>query len=456
MKKDRKILIISYHFHPDTAVGAIRPAKFAKYLSKFGWQPYVLTIKEKYISSKEYERLREADNAPVFRTTVWPTVLEWVVRLRKGLSRVVRKNAHKKKGQTILQNSGNQIIETANVFAGTTKRYLNSIFELPDKQIGWLIPAVWKAYRLIRREHIKFVLTSSPPRTTAVIGLFLSWMSDIKLITDLRDPWYLQSKKPKVNRSLLSDIVETWLEKKIMKRSERVITTTEHYRSFLGQHYSSLPKEKFHTIWNGYDEEDFADMGFVKPNNKFTISYLGTFYFGRNPEGFLKSLAELIRENMILESEVRVNFVGDVRYAEGKSVEDMVKSLNLNNCVTIQDSVSYKESLMTMKQSHVLLLFAPDQYYCIPAKAFEYVGAKKRILCFSKEGATSDFLRKTGAGIVVEPEDIQQIKASIQSVYSEYKGGQEIQYKIDTSIFERKLLSQSLSELIKECSLNND
>jgi hypothetical protein len=159
---------------------------------------------------------------------------------------------------------------------------------------------------------------------------------------------------------------------------------------------------------------------------------------------------------VIPESEVRVKLVGDVRYAEGKSVEDMVHSLNLNNCVTVQDTVSYKESLMTMKQSHVLLLFAPDQYYSIPAKAFEYLGAKKRILCFSKEGATSDFLRKTGAGVVVDPDNIQQITTSIQSLYSEYKGGQEIQYKVDTSIFERKLLSQCLSELIKECSLHTN
>ena len=41
----KRVLLISYHFPPDTAVGALRCAAFAKYLPSLGWQPYVLTVR---------------------------------------------------------------------------------------------------------------------------------------------------------------------------------------------------------------------------------------------------------------------------------------------------------------------------------------------------------------------------------------------------------------------------
>jgi hypothetical protein len=35
----KSILIIAYHFPPEAAVGATRPANFAKFLPEHGWQP---------------------------------------------------------------------------------------------------------------------------------------------------------------------------------------------------------------------------------------------------------------------------------------------------------------------------------------------------------------------------------------------------------------------------------
>jgi hypothetical protein len=42
----RKILIVSYHFPPDAS--GMRPAKFAKYLPQFGWEPIISTVEERY------------------------------------------------------------------------------------------------------------------------------------------------------------------------------------------------------------------------------------------------------------------------------------------------------------------------------------------------------------------------------------------------------------------------
>ena len=44
----KKILILSYYFPPYGGGGVIRIHNFVKYLTKFGFLPIVLTLKEKY------------------------------------------------------------------------------------------------------------------------------------------------------------------------------------------------------------------------------------------------------------------------------------------------------------------------------------------------------------------------------------------------------------------------
>ncbi|MGI0024405.1 MAG: glycosyltransferase, partial [Nitrososphaera sp.] len=179
-------------------------------------------------------------------------------------------------------------------------------------------------------------------------------------------------------------------------------------------------------------------------------SYLGTFYLGRSPKSFLDALSALIKERDLDKSELEVRFIGDVRYAEGESVEDMIKGYDLSSCVKISDSVPHKDALIAMKQSHVLLLFAPDQYYCIPAKAFEYIGSRRRILCFSKDGATADLVRQTDSGIVVDSDDIQQIKSAILRFYTQYKQGPANTFSHDIGKFTRRALTASFSQLLEE------
>ena len=41
----KRMLIVAYHFPPDAAIGAVKPAKFAKYLPEFGWEPIVSTLR---------------------------------------------------------------------------------------------------------------------------------------------------------------------------------------------------------------------------------------------------------------------------------------------------------------------------------------------------------------------------------------------------------------------------
>ena len=41
----RRVLLIAFDYPPSETVGSVRPAALAKYLPRFGWEPFVLTPK---------------------------------------------------------------------------------------------------------------------------------------------------------------------------------------------------------------------------------------------------------------------------------------------------------------------------------------------------------------------------------------------------------------------------
>ncbi len=449
----RKILIVAYHFPPAITVGGIRPAKFVKFLSRFGWRPFVLTIAEDHIGETDPGRLEDVRGVPILRTRVWPTILQLAVRLKHAfLPPRPQEDREQPAGRRVEFCTRGPVRRSVRSLISTLDRVLTSIFALPDREVGWLLPAIWKGYRLIKNEGIQVILSTSPPATAALVGACLSKLTGARLIVDLRDPWDLHAAKGQDVRTRLSDWIEQWLEGWLTRSADRVITSTEHYTAFLQAHFSDLPKNTFQTIWNGFDADDFT-IGKVrlKDDRTFVLSYLGTFYMGRTPKELLQAVGSLIRNHRIGRDEIRIHLLGDVYEAEGIPVTELIRQNDLNGCVRLSKAVPYKESIVQMQQSDVLLLFVtPPQYYGIPAKTFEYLAANRPILCLGDTGATPYLIRHTRSGIVVDPSDVNEIEAAIWRLYSAWKINGRSTIQADVRQFERSGLTQRLAAILDE------
>ena len=88
-RNGQRVLIITYHFPPDSAMGAVRPAKFAKYLPDFGWEPVVYTVKDRYYERCDYGKFEpRLKPITIYRANLIPGPLEvytWLA-MRKNLS----------------------------------------------------------------------------------------------------------------------------------------------------------------------------------------------------------------------------------------------------------------------------------------------------------------------------------------------------------------------------------
>jgi len=448
----KKILILSYHFPPDAAVGAIRAAKFAKYLPEFGWEPYVLTVKPRYYNGLDQERMADTPvSMNVFTTGIWPDPGVIYMWLKRWLYRLLGK---RRVFEAKVRTYSPPDQPNAESIAGALRRLVRSLLVVADGELGWVPPATLKALLLMRRLKITCLYTSGPPHAAHVAGLTIKLLQSTRWIADFRDPWTLGIERPAFMSSTLADGIEAWLEGHVVKHADKVISVTDRMTQAFIARYTSVDKAKFVTLPNGYDPEDLQTVQVLTNNCKFRVSYLGTFYFGRTPADFLKAVRALINEGILAPNDLDIRFIGHCRHINGQSVEEMINEQGLLSVVQILDPLPYLDALREMVASDVLLLFAPNQPHQVPGKTFEYLASGADIIAFTSEGATADLLKDEAQGFIVEPNSLEHIKRALEQCYRRYKMKRHcrlssLSSQHTLSRYQRKTLTKELALILE-------
>lgn len=412
----KKVLLITHHFPPDAAMGAVRPAKFAKYLPQFGWEPIILTVKENYHQVLDEPASGQSHLSPkVIRTRMFRSPSYYYRKLKRVFQR---------------DHVGSDINRSVNHRRGENPRVnFRQVIKLgmsyPDEQAGWLPFALLSGLKIIRQEGINVLITTGPPHSVHLIGSCLSKVTQTPWIGDYRDPYFVPELDNPLERKL-----DRKLEAHFLSHSAFTLATTQRFTERLVSRYPEC-KQKILTLLNGYDPDDFSGIP-KKKEKRFTISYLGTFYFNRDPEPVLHAVSDLIREGQIDPRRLMLRFIGDCSSVAGKPTDSLIAKYHLTDNVEVSAWLPRWHALQTMVRSHVLLLLAEQQPLMIPGKLYEYFGAGSDILALTGDGATADLLRQTRRGVVISPDDYPMLKAKIKTFYLKYSTNSE--YDKDDSI----------------------
>jgi len=412
----KKILLISYHFPPSTEVGGLRAANFARQLPQFGWEPVVLTLKDDYLQKQDAEKLKFVGSVKIFKAGRTPTLSPIYVGMKTALRPLVslfRRSdlpagtSKNSAGPATAANRGGEAL------AQKLRRYVLSFMSLPDEQRNWMWPALFQAIRLVRREKIDCILTSSPPYSVHLIGWLLKCLTGVRWIADYRDPWMTGGSKKLYSTCAASLTIERWLEWRVVQKADLVVANTEMLCEAFKKSYGSRLPDRFVCITNGFDGEFFSSFGPVEKDKVFTIIYTGTLYFGRTPEPVFQAVRELIEEGRIGAQAIRIRLVGQCQFINRRPIGEIVREYQLEENVEVLESVSYNRAIEMVKQSHLALLLAPNQPYQIPAKAYDYMGTGTTILAMAEAGATRDLVHSTKAGAAFSASDTAGIKEFI-------------------------------------------
>lgn len=444
----KTILMITYHYAPEAAVGAVRPTKFASFLPQFGWRAAVVSVR-----TDRYQTLdasQSAPDGPISRTGVIISPREIYLRVR-NVRRRWRRLPSLIQDERLVGNaraSWDEMNAIPNTVSARLRRFLVSLLYLPDDRLGWVPPASISALRLTRALRPAAILTSGPPHSAHLVGLFVARWYRTKWVADFRDPWSLEFRKPAALRSAFSDRADAWMERLVVERADVVLSATDRMTADFRALYPHLPADRFHTITNGFDPLDFEHL---KPayDAAFTISHIGSLYFRLSPEPFLKALAILVQSARIPTHALRVRFVGD--WDDGQDAATMAAGLGLSAVVHVNPRVSHEEALQCMIDSDLLLLFAQDVPLALPSKMFEYLASGADILAFASEGMASDLLAKLQRGTTVDPDNVPQIVQALESSYAAFRSGatrsrtRPASSDPDMAAFSRRALTQTLA-----------
>ncbi len=436
---NKKILIITYYFPPSGGAGVQRCLKFVKYLSEFGWQPVVLTVKDADYPAYDESLFAEVpENVPVYRTKIFEPY------------QLYRRLTGKKVGEamdiaTLSRDSSQQ-----RKWSERLAEFIRSTLFIPDARIGWKPFAVREGLEIIQKEKIDLILSSAPPYTCHLIGRALKLKTELPWICDFRDSWvgWLSAAK----RSGLPHWIELRQEQAVLRDADRILTVSPGVQEDLTSRHPKLLDQRWLQLPNGYDSHDFEGIEPFPEDNKLTITYTGSLYGNRNPENLLKALIELIHEDLRWKTHLRLKFVGRV----AQPILEQFNQPELTGLIEYLPYVPHQESIRHLLSTDLALLIiddAPANKGILTGKLYEYLGSRKPILALAPPGNAVDLIRQLKAGFLAPPGDIEQIKAILREIMDKWLNRQLTLEKIDqTGItnLDRKNLTKQLGQIADE------
>ncbi|MCW8803870.1 MAG: glycosyltransferase family 4 protein, partial [Ignavibacteriaceae bacterium] len=440
----RKVLFIAYLFPPVGGSGVQRSSKFVKYLSHFDWNPIVLTVKEPYDFYRDDEMMTDVLGKCVIYRTFSIEPMKWVRKILK------------KRSLTRIQTDTSKSINQKSLKPGFLVK-LKTYILFPDNEILWLPFAVWSGWKVIKKEQPSIIYSTASPYTDHLIALILARLFKLPWVADFRDLWV---DRPNFPRNKWRLFIDRRLEKIVINKADTVVAAT----SLMADRFNELyPGNKYVTITNGYDEDDFSNISGLKPpENEFRITYTGIFNKERNPQKLFDTLKKMIDQNPELKSKFKLKIIGQLDNPGDFENINYFKKLGLEKYSELIEYQPHQFAINEMCQATVLLLFIGEQIHgetILTGKIFEYLRSGRPILAVvPPKGLAADVIKDTNSGLVVSNENVEEISNGILTLYDMFTTNKlESSFKrVGIEKYNRKNLTNELSEVFMKIVNKHD
>lgn len=428
----KKVLIITYYWPPSGGAGVQRWLKFAKYLPELGWQPIVYTPENPELPAVDESLEKDIPkDIEVIKQPIWEPYSWYRQFVGQKDKKIGSGFVSEKKEPGLLHK---------------ISVWVRGNFFIPDARMFWIKPSVQHLTKYLQENPVDAVVSTGPPHSMHLIALELKKRLDINWIADFRDPW--------TNIDFYQELKLTnWADKKHHKLEHEVLTTADKVVTIgytMSEEMKALGAQQVETITNGFDNDDFPTEE-VDLDETFTISHIGTFSPSRNHPTFWKALADLKTENEDFAHEFKLRTVGVVDH----KVKASIAEYGLEENWEAISYVPHVEVLSYQRSSHVLLVSinnSPNATGILPGKFFEYLASGRPILAIGpKNSDIGKVLKLTGAGTIVDPDDLDAMKSTVLQLY---KAGSCNVPNTSIDRFSRRVTTESLAQVLTDVANN--
>ncbi|MGL5988017.1 MAG: glycosyltransferase [Burkholderiales bacterium] len=371
---NKRVLLIAYHYPPLRGSSGIQRAlRFSQYLQDFGWEPIVLTAHPRAYQDKSDDLL--ADVPP-------------------GV-----------------------IVERA--FALDTSKHLSlggrypRSLATPDRWMSWWFGAVPAGLRLIRKYKPAAIWSTYPIATAHRIGATLNRLTGLPWIADFRDPMAQPNypRDPAIWQSFKQIEIQTLAQARFA-----TFTSPGAIRAYR-HNYPDLPAEKLVLLENGYDEEAFVLAATRKPvvavEGRIVLLHSGIVYSSERDPTQLFAAMQLFRQSghpLAHRLLLRLRATGNDEF-----IREKIAAAGITDMVELAPPIPYADALAEMLTvDGLLLLQAANCNDQIPAKAYEYLRARRPLLALTDlVGDTAGVVSRAGIDTIAPLDDCQAILGAL-------------------------------------------
>jgi hypothetical protein len=421
----RRLLLISYHFPPDTAAGALRWQKLAKHAAAFDWSIDVISRDPAELSATDPDRLKDLpDGIRIFgvqQPVICTQRLEhWAWQALRGRSRSRRTRAIDRDTGSALPSSFAR--DELRFDALSARSWMRTFY-------GWQYYAIHRAWgrraaalarRILRPDVHRVVVTCGPPHGAHEAGRILARATGLPFVMDLRDPWSLVERWSESVASSWTPRIGYRHERATVRVASLVVMNTEPARAAM---QSLHPEQagRIIAVTNGFDDDEQ-----VPPNSAgkcFRMAYAGTVYLDRNPRTLFLASARVIRALGLEPGDFSIELMGRVESLDGLGIEQIAKEVGIDGFVRLHPAGTRQQASEFLAGASVLVNLPQDSHMAIPSKLFEYMRYNAHLLALAEpHSATAQLLRGTRAD-VVRPEDIDALAEVLRRRYLEFQEG---------------------------------
>ncbi|HLZ87973.1 MAG TPA: glycosyltransferase, partial [Puia sp.] len=363
----KKILIIAPQFPPNNQAAVHRTRLFAQHLPAFGWEPVILTIREKYYEEKP----------------------DWnLVKLLPPALRVERTNAFPITRPRLIGDLG-----------------LRAFFHLHRK-----------ARRMLKEGSFDFVYLPIPPFYTALIGRWLHAGTGIRYGIDYIDPWVhrFPGSEKKFSRHWWSSQLAKLLEPIAVKRASLITGVAEgYYQGVLERNPRLAERVVFGAMPYGGEEKDHdkvKELGlqpylFSRKPGKLQLVYAGAML--PKAYGPLEAMLQTIRDNPGGFADVEFHFIGTGKTtndANGHTIKPLAEKYGLweKTIFEYPARIPYLDVLIHLDAADGVFVLGSTEPHYTPSKVFQGILSHKPVMALLHEASSArKVLLESGAGSVL-------------------------------------------------------
>jgi hypothetical protein len=402
--KNKRVLVIAYHYPPLAGAGVLKTLRTTRYLLKYSWEPFVLTVKNPEPYHKAANPIPE--DVSVYRS--------WRIPGGNLLARLLRR-------------------------LGLDERW----FLLPDQHVLWVPGTLILGLYLIICKKIDLIYVTGPPYSALIAGAALKKITGKPLVVEVRDPWSFNA-----GRQGYPSRLHRWLDKAYEKwvlRSAALITCIYQITANGYKNLYPWSKDKIAVFYDTIDLNDLPQKYDSYPT--FTLTYLGTFYppFA-TLRATLHAIKSLLDEGTITPATFCFNYVGPL----DKTFTALADSLGVSEVVHWAGYKTLKDAQLEVFKSHALLLLL--EFATINTKLFDYLASGNTILAVVPEFAELNNLLERYAAIYYKvcDQDYRKIAEILKQCYNDFYQAKHMLNPVKMELFKTELnIEVETKDLVK-------